>query len=82
VPTDFVAENTDLMILHAMKIFRAFAKYDPYAPIPYPDWEQPLMRTFRDEKTTGIYAGCPVGPYRSYVVEATVASVLNALQDR
>jgi len=82
VPTDFVAESTDLMILHAMKKFRAFAKYDPYAPIPYPDWEQPLVRTFRDGKTTGIYAGCPVGPYRRYVVEATVASVQDALQDR
>ncbi len=79
VPTDFIAENTDLMILHAMKKFSAFAGYDPHAPIPYPDWEQPLVRTFRDGKTTGIYAGCPVGPYRRYVVDATVASVLDAL---
>jgi hypothetical protein len=79
VPTDFIAENTDLMILHAMKKFSAFAGYDPRAPIPYPDWEQPLVRTFRDGKTTGIYVGCPVGPYRRYVVDATVASVLDAL---
>ena len=75
-----LAENTDLMILHAMKKFCAFAEYDPYAPIPYPDWEQPLVRTFREEKTTGIYAGCPVGPYRKYVVQATVASVLEILE--
>jgi protoheme ferro-lyase len=79
VPTDFIAENTDLMILHAMKKFSAFAGYDPHTPIPYPDWEQPLVRTFRDGRTTGIYAGCPVGPYRRYVVDATVASVLDAL---
>lgn len=82
VPTDFMAENTDLMILHAMKKFRAFAEYDPNAPISYPDWDRPLVRTFREGKTTGIYAGCPVGPYRKYVVEATVASVLETLHPR
>jgi len=79
VPADFMAENTDLMILHAMKKFRAFAEFDPYAPIRYPDWEKPLVRTFREGRTTGIYAGCPVGPYRKYVVAATVASVLEIL---
>lgn len=79
VPTDFIAENTDLMILHAMKKFKAFAGYDPFAPIHYPDWEKPLVRTFREGKTTGIYTGCPVGPYRRFVVEAAVASVLNVL---
>jgi protoheme ferro-lyase len=79
VPTDFMAENTDLMIFHAMKKFTAFAEYDPYAPIPYPDWEQPLVRSFRQGRTTGIYTGCPVGPYRKHVVEATVASILETL---
>jgi hypothetical protein len=67
------------MILHAMKKFKAFAGYDPFAPIHYPDWEKPLVRTFREGKTTGIYTGCPVGPYRRFVVEAAVASVLNVL---
>lgn len=75
IPTEFMAENTDLMIFHAMKKFNAFAEYDRTAPVPYPDWEQPLVRTFREGKTTGIYAGCPVGPYRRHVVEAVVASV-------
>lgn len=79
VPTDFIAENTDLMILHAMKKFEAFAEYDPFAPIHYPDWEKPLVRTFREGKTTGIYTGCPVGPYRRYLVEAAVASVSDIL---
>jgi protoheme ferro-lyase len=82
VPTDFIAENTDLMILHAMKKFRVFGEYDPFAPIPYPDWEQPLVRTFREGKTMGIYGGCPVGPYRKHVVEAAVASVSEVLQGK
>ncbi|MBN1261508.1 MAG: ferrochelatase [Anaerolineae bacterium] len=79
IPTDFMAENTDLMIFHAMKKFDAFAEYDRNAPIPYPDWDQPLVRTFHEGKTTGIYAGCPVGPYRKYVVEAVEASVSEVL---
>jgi protoheme ferro-lyase len=80
VPTDFIAENTDLMILHAMKKFKAFSTYDPYEPVQYPDWEKPLVRTFQEGKTTGIYAGCPVGPYRKYVVESAVASVSEILK--
>ena len=75
VPIEFVAENTDLMIFHAMKKFTAFSSYDRNEPVPYPDWEQPLVRTFHQGKTTGIYASCPVGPYRRYVVEAVVNSV-------
>jgi len=75
IPTDFMAENTDLMIFHAMKKFNAFAEYDLHAPVPYPDWEQPLVRLFHEGKTTGIYAGCPVGPYRRYVIAAVEASV-------
>lgn len=75
IPTEFVAENTDLMIFHAMKKFNAFAEYDRNAPVPYPDWEQPLVRTFREGRTTGIYAGVPVGPYRKHVVQAVVDSL-------
>lgn len=75
LPTEFTAENTDLMIFHAMKKFCAFSDYNRNDPIPYPDWEQPLVRTFHAGRTTGIYAGCPVGPYRKYVVQALVASI-------
>jgi hypothetical protein len=75
LPTEFTAENTDLMIFHAMKKFCAFSDYNRNDPIPYPDWEKPLVRTFHEGKTTGIYAGCPVGPYRKYVVQALVASI-------
>jgi hypothetical protein len=81
VPTDFIAENTDLMILHAMKKFRAFSSYDQHDPVPYPDWEAPLVRTFREGPTTGLYLGCPVGPYRKHVVESVVASVSGILQE-
>ena len=81
VPTDFIAENTDLMILHAIKKFKAFKEYDPYAPISYQDWEKPLVRTFYERKTTGIYTGCPVGPYRHYIVEAVIASLSVILKE-
>ena len=75
IPTDFPAENTDLMIFHAMKKFTVFSNYDRNDPVPYPNWDEPLVRTFHEGKTTGVYAGCPVGPYRKYVVEAMVNSV-------
>lgn len=75
LPTEFPAENTDLMIWHAMKKFTVFPDYDPNTPVPYPDWEHPLVRHFHAGKTTGVYAGCPVGPYRHHVVDAVVKSV-------
>jgi len=80
-PTEFIAENTDLMFLHAMKKFKAFSSYDPDEPVPYPDWEKPLVRSFREGKTTGIYAGCPVGKYRKYVVESAVTSIRDILNN-
>jgi hypothetical protein len=80
LPTDFPAENTDLMIFHAMKKFTVFEDYDRNAPVSYPDWEKPLVRKFHAGKTTGIYAGCPVGPYRKYVVDALVASIEDILK--
>lgn len=81
IPTDFIAENTDLMFLHAFKKFKAFAEFDPHAPVAYPDWEKPLVRIFREGKTTGIYAGCPVGSYSSFVAEAVAASVSQVLDN-
>lgn len=81
IPTEFIAENTDLMFLHAFKKFRAFAEFDPHAPVSYPDWDKPLVRIFREGKTTGIYAGCPVGPYGSFVAEAVTASVSEVLDN-
>jgi protoheme ferro-lyase len=80
VPTDFIAENTDLMFFHAIKKFRAFKEFDPYTPVPYPDWDKPLVRIFTEGGTTGIYTGCPVGPYRPLVAEAVTASVSEILE--
>ncbi len=80
LPTEFPAENTDLMIFHAMKKFCVFQDYDPHQPVPYPDWEKPLVRTYHQGGTTGIYAGTPVGPYRKYVVEAVIASIAQVAQ--
>lgn len=80
LPTEFMAENTDLMIFHAMKKFSVFPEYDCNAPIPYPDWDKPLVRAFSQDKTTAIYAGCPVGPYRKYVAGAVVDSISEILK--
>jgi len=65
-----------------MKKFDVFGDYDSNAPVPYPDWEQPLVRIFHQGRTTGIYSGCPVGPYRRYVVEAVVDSVMGVLRPK
>jgi len=81
IPVEFIAENTDLMIFHAMKKFRAFTSYSFYEPVDYPDWENPLVRYFREGKTTGIYAGCPVGPYRKYVALAIRDSICSVFRD-
>jgi protoheme ferro-lyase len=79
LPIEFLAENTDLMFFHAMKKFNAFPDYDCNNPVPYPDWDQPLRRFFHAGKTTGIYAGTPVGPYRKYIVQAVVDSIQQVL---
>ena len=79
LPTEFPAENTDLMIFHAMKKFADFPDYAKQDPVPYPDWELPLVRRFRKGRTTAIYAGTPVGPYRPHVTEALVESVAEVL---
>ena len=79
LPTEFPAENTDLMIFHAMKKFNAFKEYDRNDPVPYPDWEVPLVRKFKEGKTTGVYCGTPVGPYRKFIVQAVVDSIAEVL---
>ncbi len=80
IPTEFIAENTDLMIFHAMKKFNAFVEYKRNDPVSYPDWDKPLVRTFHEGKTTGIYTSVPVGPYRRYVVDAVVSSLESILR--
>jgi len=82
VPVDFIAENTDLMFLHAIKKFKAFKEYNPFEPVPYPDWEKPLRRVFREGKTTGIYTGCPVGKYSTHISRAAYLSVDGVLNNK
>ncbi len=83
IPTDFLFENTDLMIHHARKKFTAFSEYSQYDPVDYPDWDQPLVRTFKEKGTTGIYLGVPVGDrYRPDVVKAVLESVTTLLDYR
>lgn len=79
IPTEFIAENTDQMIFHGMKKFSAFSEYDKYQPIPYSDWKKPLIRMFKDRKTTGIYCGTSVGVYRKYIVRAVIDSISDVL---
>ena len=82
VPVEFIAENTDLMILLAMKKFRSFSEYNKFEPIKYTDWEQPLVRKFHEGNTTGIYTGCPVGKYRKYIVKAILNSILDLMKNK
>jgi len=81
LPTEFPAENTDLMIFHAMKKFSVFKEYDCFQSIEYQNWDKPLVRTFREGNTTGIYAGCPVGPYRKHLVDALINSISPYLRE-
>jgi hypothetical protein len=81
IPTDFLFENTDLMVHHARKKFIAFSEYSQYNPVDYPDWDQPLKRQFKENRTTGIYIGVPVGDrYRPYVVQALADCVCEVLE--
>jgi protoheme ferro-lyase len=80
LPTEFLAENSDTMITHAMRKYYVFPDYDVNTPLDYPDWEAPLVRRFSAGKTTAIYCGTPVGPYRKYIVQAVVDSISEILQ--
>jgi hypothetical protein len=81
LPTEFFGENTDTMIFHAMKKYDVFDDYDRNRPVEYYDWDQPMVRTFHNKSTKAIYAGCLVGPYRSFVVDAIVSSLSEVLGD-
>jgi len=80
-PIEFVAENTDTMILHAMHKFAGFSAYDPSAPICYPDWEKPLQREFQEGRTRVISLGSPVGTHSTHVAQAVVDSIAGLLGD-
>ena len=77
ISTEFIAENTDKMIYHALKKFTVFPDFDINQPIPYPDWDKPLLRRFSKGKTEAISLGCPVGKYRKHIVDGIFESVMN-----
>ncbi|MEE4115441.1 MAG: hypothetical protein V2I37_04700 [Marinilabiliaceae bacterium] len=77
ISTEFIAENTDKMIYHALKKFTVFPDFDVNRPVPYPDWDKPLVRTFSSGKTKAISLGCPVGKYRKFIVDAITGSILD-----
>jgi hypothetical protein len=82
LPTEFFGENTDTMIFHAMKKYDVFNDYDRNQPVEYFNWDEPMVRSFHCKSTKAIYAGCLVGSYRSYVVDAIVSSLNEVLRDR
>lgn len=81
IPTDFLFENTDLMIHHARKKFLPFSFYSQFDPVFYEDWDKPLVRTFTENKTTGVYLSVPVGDrYRPYVVKALMETIMSIIE--
>lgn len=81
ISTEFIAENTDKMIYHALKKFTVFPDFDINNPLPYPDWDIPLERRFRAGNTEAISLGCPVGKYRKYLVDGIAGAILDLQQN-
>lgn len=75
LPIDFLVENTDTLMHHAMKCYENFDQYDIEEPIDYPDWSVPYSRELVQGKTHVIYNSLPVGKYQKYVVEAFTQSI-------
>ncbi len=82
LPIEFFAENSDTLMHHAMKNYQGFDDYDIGEPIDYPDWSVPYVRQFKQNNTTVIYNGVPVGKYQKYVTEAFVQSLDSVLSKR
>jgi hypothetical protein len=75
LPVEFITENTDTLFAHALMNFRGFEDFDVYQPIDYKDWNQPLVRQFKENNTTIIYTSVPVGKYRQPLVTAHFKSI-------
>lgn len=75
LPVEFFAENTDTLMAHALYKFDGIGGYSVYQPIDYPDWSVPFSRSFREQDTTVIYNGVPVGSYAEHVAEALFLSI-------
>jgi protoheme ferro-lyase len=82
LPTEFLAENSDTLLHHAMKCFENFDQYDIEEPVDYPDWSVPYSRELVQGKTRIIYNGLPVGKYQKYVIEAFNQAIDSVLSKR
>jgi len=75
LPIEFLSENSDTLMHHAMKCYEKFDQYNIDTPIDYPDWSVPFTRELVQEKTRVIYNGLPVGKYQKHVIEAFYQSL-------
>jgi len=75
LPIEFLSENTDTLMHHAMKCYENFDQYNIDDPIDYSDWSVPYTRELVQGKTKVIYNGLPVGKYQKYVIEAFYQSL-------
>jgi protoheme ferro-lyase len=82
LPIEFLAENSDTLMHHAMKCYENFDQYNIDDPIDYPDWSVPFTRTLVQGKTKVIYNGLPVGKYQKHVIEAFYQSLDAVLSKR
>ncbi|MCP4713927.1 MAG: hypothetical protein GY868_02330 [Deltaproteobacteria bacterium] len=80
LPIEFFAENTDTLFYHAIKNYEGFDEYSIYESFDYPDWSQPFTMSFKQNKTTVIYNGVPVGKYQTHVVDALYQSIDSVLK--
>ncbi len=82
LPIEFLAENTDTLMHHAMKNYENFDSYDLEEPIDYPDWSVPYTREMVQGKTRVIYNGVPVGKYQKHVIEALYQAIDSILSKK
>jgi len=75
LPIEFFSENSDTLFHHALKNYHGFDDYDVYEAIDYPDWSVPYVREMKQDRTTVIYNGVPVGKYQHHVIEAFYQSI-------
>lgn len=75
MPVEFITENTDTLFAHAFINFEGFDEFDVYEPIDYKNWEEPLVRKYKQDNTTVIYTSVPVGEFSEPLVAAHFQSI-------
>ena len=82
LPIEFLGENTDTMMHHAMNNYHKFDQYKVDETLDYPDWSVPYTRELVQGKTHVIYNGVPVGKYQHYVIAALYQSLDSLLSKK